>query len=1321
VATPIRHLLRVFLFVVAALLGALLLGLIPVNVGLLKGPLADVVRGATGLHLVVDGPIILRLGPNPSVDIGKVRYGNTADDTLVEVDTVSGSLSLSAFLRGRIHIREALAEGLRLDYCGPRPRLDDTSDNAEPPPLIAIDHLEIRHAVVGCGNGSEIDSLQVSVERLVASAPDGTDVELHALGIVSDVPFTVKATGGDLNRFLGEDAQFELDTSLESALATVSMQARLGRPFAIDGTVRVEAADLADAVEPFGFELPPVGPLRMEVAVVSDLQHVALRSGAGELGGSQFEFDARIDNAADRPKVRLTGRVPQLDLAPFLSNGPPAPTDDPFELPDADLSPVIRMLEAVDIELELAVLHVSGLPVEVEAVSVAGNLAAGKADVRLLEAAAFGGRLSGTGSFDSNADCPTLTVSLGAEAIALSTLDSLMPPDVRIGGGVESISLEASSCGPSVHAHRDSLAARAELRGGAASYNDTTIPLAAEYLAVSVDPGEPSRGQFEGTLSGVPVTARASAGSVDAVRSGSTWPIELNVNGAGSRLSWNGQGSVSRANSFIEGSLALDAPRAGSLHGWMNLSPEAQLPLHATAQLRLDAAALVAESLAVSAGVSDLRGRIAWHYAKAPGLVEIALRSGRLDLPEIASMFPSAKAGDEGSREVARGQNGDATPGVAVPPVDLDMRLDAVKAHQLDLRDIHVSGRLRDGLIDDGGISLLVEEEIQLDGEFDLDIRRLPATLSLGVAAENLDIGQLARELEVDKDLRMRADDVQLRISTTGQSPREFLENLLLEAELRGFRWLIPQRLPGDTDRTVADIDFTLDELRLATAPDQPTTWSSSGAFDGVSTEFWMQSPSLVDTLNPGGELPLRLVVAANDNVAMFDARIDLTEREALRGLLQVSGAVVDRGARTLSALQAPLPDYQLSSAFVVTGRHLALPDLQMQLGESRASGRIEIVGGERRKIDVSVESPHLQTDDLVYWSRDFRDALSSAGPQNEDDINGGAEEAGRSATRPSRRGILPIAGDFISTLQSRNDLRLSITVDDLHAGISPMGSAELQLFVVEDEFRLTPVRFALPGGGVNAGYTVKVDNGRLDAGLTVSADALSYGGLLRLADSESEAQGLLYLDTEIRTETDMLPGKAPLELLLENANGYVSFAAWPENIEAGILDLWSANLVVALLPVPTGREAARLNCLATNFEIKDGLMKSTSSLLDTTGTIIRGRGTIDLGKEQLDLTVWPQAKREKFLSVSTPVTVTGPFGDFRVGVKPAGFIGTLIRWYTSLIYVPFKWLTGERFAADGTSTCFDAMDWELTPELQAYFLKRDFSAPPASNVSRDR
>jgi len=67
------------------------------------------------------------------------------------------------------------------------------------------------------------------------------------------------------------------------------------------------------------------------------------------------------------------------------------------------------------------------------------------------------------------------------------------------------------------------------------------------------------------------------------------------------------------------------------------------------------------------------------------------------------------------------------------------------------------------------------------------------------------------------------------------------------------------------------------------------------------------------------------------------------------------------------------------------------------------------------------------------------------------------------------------------------------------------------------------------------------------------------------------------------------------------------------------------------------------------------------------------------------------------------------------VSNRPA-FLGTLIKWYTNLIYVPFKWLTGERFPADGASTCFDATDWELTPEKHDNLIERDFSRPPPAD-----
>ena len=167
----------------------------------------------------------------------------------------------------------------------------------------------------------------------------------------------------------------------------------------------------------------------------------------------------------------------------------------------------------------------------------------------------------------------------------------------------------------------------------------------------------------------------------------------------------------------------------------------------------------------------------------------------------------------------------------------------------------------------------------------------------------------------------------------------------------------------------------------------------------------------------------------------------------------------------------------------------------------------------------------------------------------------------------------------------------------------------------------------------------------------------------------------------------------------VENLEGYVDLVIFPEDVEAGFLDLWASNLVFALLPSGEG-SGKKLNCMVARFEVEEGVMKSRRTFLDSTDIIVRLRGDIDLVNQELDLLIIPQAKREKFLSISTPLAVKGPFEDFHVGVAQGGFLVTMVRWYYGLIYVPWKWLTGERFPANGIATCYNAMDW-ASPDSQ--------------------
>jgi hypothetical protein len=231
-----------------------------------------------------------------------------------------------------------------------------------------------------------------------------------------------------------------------------------------------------------------------------------------------------------------------------------------------------------------------------------------------------------------------------------------------------------------------------------------------------------------------------------------------------------------------------------------------------------------------------------------------------------------------------------------------------------------------------------------------------------------------------------------------------------------------------------------------------------------------------------------------------------------------------------------------------------------------------------------------------------------------------------------------------------------------------------------------------LPSGYIDAEYVVERTADSVDALLNMYIERLQYSELVRFLDPDAKEnmRGFLYLDTSL---TSSAPTTAQLS---KSVQGRIDLMIIPEDITAGVLDLWAANLLVAVVTPKGFSKPRKLNCMVASFSVDEGVMKSRSVMLDTTKVVIRGRGSIDIAGQTLDMFVAPQSKREKFLSMSTPVAITGPWDDFQIGVTRVGIVATLFRWYMGLIYVPYKWLSGERFPADGLTTCFNATDWDL-------------------------
>ena len=251
------------------------------------------------------------------------------------------------------------------------------------------------------------------------------------------------------------------------------------------------------------------------------------------------------------------------------------------------------------------------------------------------------------------------------------------------------------------------------------------------------------------------------------------------------------------------------------------------------------------------------------------------------------------------------------------------------------------------------------------------------------------------------------------------------------------------------------------------------------------------------------------------------------------------------------------------------------------------------------------------------------------------------------------------------------------------------LGDARVSFDLKPDAASVDPLWIHLPDGNVEASYHSRRGDLEHSYDMTASIEELQYGGLLRLLNPEATAGGELFLDLSVFSRSP------DVAAAIKNLQGHADLLVVPSNINAKFLDIWASNLILALLPSIDGKEKV-MNCMVARFEIEDGVMHARKVFLDSTDIIVRTRGTIDLGQRKLDLLIIPQAKRERFLSISTPLAVTGSFDGYRVYPAPLRFVTMLLRLYYGLIYVPWKWLTGERFPQDGIATCYHAMGREL-------------------------
>lgn len=213
------------------------------------------------------------------------------------------------------------------------------------------------------------------------------------------------------------------------------------------------------------------------------------------------------------------------------------------------------------------------------------------------------------------------------------------------------------------------------------------------------------------------------------------------------------------------------------------------------------------------------------------------------------------------------------------------------------------------------------------------------------------------------------------------------------------------------------------------------------------------------------------------------------------------------------------------------------------------------------------------------------------------------------------------------------------------HSDKLPLDHLETDIVLDNGVLSLTPLNFGLAGGRLTT--ELRID-GRADpakARLKMAARRLKLKEMFPAVESMQASIG------EVNGDAVLTAAGNSFAALLGSSNGEVHSLISQGSVSKFILEAAGLNIASAVAAKLFGDHQVQLNCMAADFVVNDGVMQTRTFVIDTDDATITADGNIDFAKEAFNLTVHPQSKGVRLISLRSPLYVKGTFKNPDVGV----------------------------------------------------------------------
>lgn len=393
-------------------------------------------------------------------------------------------------------------------------------------------------------------------------------------------------------------------------------------------------------------------------------------------------------------------------------------------------------------------------------------------------------------------------------------------------------------------------------------------------------------------------------------------------------------------------------------------------------------------------------------------------------------------------------------------------------------------------------------------------------------------------------------------------------------------------------------------------------------------------------------------LLALKDAAQPFPVQIDVQVGDTRAS---VAGTVTDPQNLGALDLRLKLSGSSLGNLYPLTG--VTLPDSPAYSTDGRLIAKLHDAGGANFRYEgfngkIGNSDIH---GDLGFVASQPRPKLTGALVSNQllftdlapligADSNAAQKKRGGDSNQPAGK-VLPVE-------QFQTDRWRAMDADVEFTGKRIVQSPDLPFtdlythVVLDDgQLSLQPLRFGVAGGKLDADIRLDGRNQPLQGRAKVSARNLKLKQLFPTFEPMKTSFGELNGDADIGGKGNSIAA------LLGTANGDLKMLVNDGAISRGLMEIAGLNVGNYVVGRLFGDKDVKINCAASDLNIKDGLASTRLFVFDTENAIIYIDGTANFKTEQLDMEIKPESKGFRVFSLRSPLYVRGAFAKPDAGV----------------------------------------------------------------------